>query len=54
MCSQINCEPCKQCCDECGKLVSTYWDRPLSTYVVIKVLMSSMMIYYCHSAFKIH
>lgn len=50
VCSQINCEPCKQCCDECGKFVSSYWDRPLSTYVILKVLMASAQLYFCAAA----
>ncbi|CAJ1368140.1 unnamed protein product [Effrenium voratum] len=50
VCSQINCKPCQDACSELGNAFQTFWDKPLSTYVVVKVLMASGMIYYCYSA----
>mmetsp|Transcript_4419 Transcript_4419/g.7049 ORF Transcript_4419/g.7049 Transcript_4419/m.7049 type:complete len:264 (-) Transcript_4419:214-1005(-) len=46
--SQINCD----CCTECGKSFSNFMDKPLSTYVVIKVLLALTMLYYSYAAFS--
>eukprot|EP00931_Biecheleriopsis_adriatica_P042180 TRINITY_DN24046_c0_g1_i1.p1 TRINITY_DN24046_c0_g1~~TRINITY_DN24046_c0_g1_i1.p1 ORF type:complete len:247 (+),score=49.21 TRINITY_DN24046_c0_g1_i1:51-791(+) len=51
-CSQINCEPCVNLCNECGNSFSYFMDKPLSTYVVIKVLLASLELYYCYTAFS--
>mmetsp|Transcript_31255 Transcript_31255/g.58702 ORF Transcript_31255/g.58702 Transcript_31255/m.58702 type:complete len:227 (-) Transcript_31255:22-702(-) len=50
VCSQIDCEPCKHVCDECGKTFKGFFDKPLSTYVVVKVILAAMQLYFCYSA----
>mmetsp|Transcript_28766 Transcript_28766/g.67661 ORF Transcript_28766/g.67661 Transcript_28766/m.67661 type:complete len:229 (+) Transcript_28766:55-741(+) len=50
VCSKIDCEPCRQVCTECGQTFSAFFDKPLSTYVVIKVILASMQLYFCYAA----
>eukprot|EP00928_Gymnodinium_smaydae_P053285 TRINITY_DN37312_c0_g1_i1.p2 TRINITY_DN37312_c0_g1~~TRINITY_DN37312_c0_g1_i1.p2 ORF type:complete len:252 (-),score=55.92 TRINITY_DN37312_c0_g1_i1:155-910(-) len=50
ICAQINCEPLQNGCTECGKSCSSFMERPLSTYVVIKVLLAVAQLYSCYGA----
>eukprot|EP00933_Yihiella_yeosuensis_P039317 TRINITY_DN3329_c0_g1_i2.p1 TRINITY_DN3329_c0_g1~~TRINITY_DN3329_c0_g1_i2.p1 ORF type:complete len:274 (-),score=53.44 TRINITY_DN3329_c0_g1_i2:170-991(-) len=44
-CGKINCEPCRKGCAEVGKSVQFFFDRPLSTYVIIKLVLAVYMAY---------
>lgn len=46
-CQEIHCEPCKEACSSCGQCFVNFMDRPLSTYVIVKVVISSLLLYAC-------
>mmetsp|Transcript_53359 Transcript_53359/g.95773 ORF Transcript_53359/g.95773 Transcript_53359/m.95773 type:complete len:252 (-) Transcript_53359:116-871(-) len=48
----VNCEPCVNCCTALGQSFSNFMDKPLSTYVVIKILLSSCMFYYSYAGYS--
>mmetsp|Transcript_23903 Transcript_23903/g.59545 ORF Transcript_23903/g.59545 Transcript_23903/m.59545 type:complete len:244 (+) Transcript_23903:96-827(+) len=43
----VDCTPLKNCCDSAGKACTQFMDKPLSSYVVIAVLISLFEIWYC-------
>jgi len=49
--ASVNCEPCVNCCNALGTSFSNFMDKPLSTYVVVKILLGSTMLYFSYSAY---
>jgi hypothetical protein len=44
-CAQMNCNWIKDLCNGCGSAVTHFFERPLSTYVVISIIESALLIY---------
>jgi len=49
-CASINCKPIKDCCDACGKGCTGFMERPLSTFVILSIVLSAIQILLCVQA----
>jgi len=47
---QMNCEPLKNVCSGLGACFVTFLDKPLSTYVLVKALLSALLLVKCFLA----
>ena len=46
-CASINCKPIKKCCHSCGKGCTQFMEMPLSTYLIVSIVLSAAHIYLC-------
>lgn len=46
-CASINCTPIKRCCHSCGKGCTQFMEMPLSTFLVVSIVLSAAHIYLC-------
>jgi len=44
-CAKMNCKPIMECCNACGKGCTHFMERPLSTYVIVSILMGGAAVY---------
>jgi len=52
MCGKLNCNLCRDCCQECSRWFSEAMAKPLSTYVIIAFLISGFELFLCYQAFS--
>lgn len=52
LCKQINCQPIKECCDEASKQCTHFTEKPLSSFVIVALVMSGLELYFCFGALQ--
>jgi len=54
LCKQMNCKPIHDCCQSAGRACSQFTEKPLSSFVVITVVLSCVELYFLFGAVEAH